>query len=245
MALLHEEKHEDLTYQVRTAGNTRRLYTNGVFHTQHNPDHLFSNAVWDMLSVPALFAKHTPLSVLMLGVGGGSAIHQLQKLMTPAEIVGIDINQVHLKLAEKYFDLHYQNLKLMHADGIAYVRRCKRKFDLVVDDIFVEASNPVRPMAMDQNWLGQTIRLVSNSGVLIQNHISTRSINTMLKEQQGLLRAEFSSLLIFRAATCENAVLVAYRDQASVSQRKGIHQILKQRFGSQVNRLHYSIRTVF
>ena len=37
MALLWEKRAAGVHYSVRNAGNTVRLYTNGVLHTQYNP----------------------------------------------------------------------------------------------------------------------------------------------------------------------------------------------------------------
>ena len=80
MALLWTTKKGNTQYEVRTAGDSIRLYTNRAFHSQYNPKHVFTGAMWDLLSIPALFyainLQRKPNSVLMLGVGGGTAIHQ-------------------------------------------------------------------------------------------------------------------------------------------------------------------------
>ena len=52
MALLWERRVEGTLYQVRSAGRTRRLYTNGVFHSQYNPVRPVTGSVWDLLLLP-------------------------------------------------------------------------------------------------------------------------------------------------------------------------------------------------
>jgi hypothetical protein len=58
MAVLWAKNIAGTCYEVRTAGRTRRLYTDGVFHSQHHPERLFDGDVWDLLMMPALF--HEP-----------------------------------------------------------------------------------------------------------------------------------------------------------------------------------------
>ena len=54
MAIVWQRKIKGRDYQVRSAGKSLRLYTEGVFHTQYNPDHLLSGGIWDLLALPAL-----------------------------------------------------------------------------------------------------------------------------------------------------------------------------------------------
>ena len=90
MAIAYQKTKKDVTYQVRTAGNSIRLYTNGAFHSQYNPRHVFTGAVWDLLALPSLSTDRPVRDVLVLGVGGGSVIHQLSRLHDLAEVTGVD-----------------------------------------------------------------------------------------------------------------------------------------------------------
>ena len=55
MAVLFEKVANGRVYQVRSAGNSRRLYTDGVFHSQYNPNHIITGSVWDLLFLPSQF----------------------------------------------------------------------------------------------------------------------------------------------------------------------------------------------
>lgn len=101
MAILWQKTIKDTRYEVRTAGQTRRLYTDGVFHSQFNPEHEVTGGVWDVLMLPAFFyPPETIKRVLVLGVGGGAVIHQLQRYIKPEEIIGVELNPVHIMLAK-------------------------------------------------------------------------------------------------------------------------------------------------
>ena len=211
MALIWRQLEGDTSYEVRSAGSSIRLYTNGAFHSQYSPKHLFTGGVWDLLSVPTQFQPSKvkqPASVLMLGVGGGSAIHQLNTLLQPESIVGIEFNPVHLKVAKKYFGLRYPNLQLIEADAFDWIKKHKRKFDVIVDDLFIHAeADPVRPFALDQHWLKQLDNHLTDKGILIQNHLDRRSAAAACKA----LKSRFQSALLFTTPQYENVVCGFFR----------------------------------
>ena len=73
MALIWETEQDGVRYEVRRAGQTLRLYANGVQHSEFHPKRLLTGSVWDLLWLPALL--HEPARfrrVLVLGLGGGS-----------------------------------------------------------------------------------------------------------------------------------------------------------------------------
>src|SRR5690606_1943682 len=87
MALIWSKRHGNVKYEVRSAGNTRRLYSNGVFHSSYNPSRAITGGVWDLLMMPAfLYPPGAIRRVLLLGVGGGTVIRQLQAFVRPREI---------------------------------------------------------------------------------------------------------------------------------------------------------------
>ena len=49
MAIVWQDTRDGTHYQVRTAGKTLRLYTDGVLHSQYNPVKRLTGSVWDLL----------------------------------------------------------------------------------------------------------------------------------------------------------------------------------------------------
>ncbi|MGH1471199.1 MAG: spermidine synthase [Cellvibrionaceae bacterium] len=164
------------SYQVRSAGNSLRLYTNGVFHSQYNPLYPIGGTIWDLLALPAIYSTHKIKRVLLLGVGGGAVIQQLKSLIDCEEIVGIELDPIHIKIAKKYFKVtakknnisksrdknRNQNKKkpckvtLHCADAIKWLKEYRgKKFDLIIDDLFFEEEGvPQRAVAADSQWCG-------------------------------------------------------------------------------------------
>ena len=75
MAIIWQKKVRDNLYEVRSAGKSRRLYKNGVCHSQYNPGSIMTGSIWDLLLLPACYQTGVNYKkILVLGVGGGAVI---------------------------------------------------------------------------------------------------------------------------------------------------------------------------
>ena len=179
MAILWEKRHNGSKYQVRTAGKTRRLYTDGVCHTEYNPGRVFTRSVWDLLILPAFFYEPgTVKRILMLGIGGGAGILQLHNLIVPDEVVGVELDPMHLYIARRFFNIEKVNsARLYEDDAIRWVKEYDGPaFDMVIDDLFVEKNKePVRAVTADNDWLKSLSACLSNEGVLVMNFPSSET----------------------------------------------------------------------
>lgn len=221
MAIIWQCDHAGKRYTVRQAGSSLRLYTNGAFHSQYNPRHLLAGAVWDLLTLPALFVESMPRTILMLGVGGGTAIHQFNRLLAPRKITGIELDPVHIHVARRYFKACADNVELIEADAIRWLGANRKRFDVIVDDLFVDAAHdPVRPGPVDTRWLSRLGMRTGRRGVVIQNHLSPALARAVVTEHAGTLRKHFSTALVFTVPNYENGILALYRERIDKSRAR-------------------------
>ena len=179
----------------------------------------------------------------MLGVGGGAAIHQINKLIEPEQIVGIDFNPVHLKVAEEIFKVTAPNIRLELSDARKWVSHHHSRFDVVIDDLFVDAAeDPERSFVSDEAWLANLNRIVSQDGALVQNHLSrTAAIATA-----DALKTEFQSALMLNVPQYENVVLALYRKQINRrSVVKSFEHMLKAKHPGAHSKLRYQVRQYY
>lgn len=172
MAVIWTKTIGDDRYEVRNAGNSIRLYKNRVFHSQWNPTRPLSNGVWDLLFLPALFLPMGSVKrVLILGVGGGAVINQYVHLLSPQEIVGVELDEQHLSIAQRFFSLSHRSATLHCADATEWIRRYRGPaFDVIVEDLFIERDGePERVMPMDEHWFSTLLQHLSRDGVLVVN----------------------------------------------------------------------------
>jgi spermidine synthase len=246
MALLWSQQAGATRYEVRTAGNTLRLYTDGVFHSQYNPTNPITGSVWDLLFLPAFFYPPQRIKrVLVLGVGGGAVIRQLLHFVDPDEIVGVELNPIHLKVAKKYFGLRGKKITLIKADAVQWSRDYRGvRFDLIIDDIFAEQNGtPARAVLADVKWFNSLIKHLNPSGVLVSNFISSREMKQCAYFTEPKLRQKFASAYQLTTPATENSVGVFLKISAESSQlRNNIksHPLLVRAL--KTKKLRYSIR---
>lgn len=229
MAILWQKLVNNTQYEVRSAGRTRRLYTDGVFHSQFNPQRAITGGIWDLLMLPALFYPAESIQrVLLLGVGGGAVIHQLQRYIKPVEIVGVELNPIHIMVAKKYFGVGAKQAQLCEADAIEWIENYTGPpFDMIIDDLFGEQDGePVRAVKANKAWFEKLNTHLSEDGILVMNFISRADLKNCAAVSYKKVSALFSSSFQFSIADYDNAI-GAFLKRSSTSQllRKHVDQI--------------------
>ncbi len=210
MALRWEKHADGVCYQVRTAGNTVRLYTNGVLHTQYNPTRLLTGSVWDLLLLGALFVPRERMRrVLLLGVGGGAIIQQLRQVFPDVLITGIELNPVHIAIARRFFGVRSAQVDLVCENAITWLTMYDGEpFDLIIDDLFGEHDGiPCRAVAADADWLGLLATHLTADGVLVTNFAGRREVRACAWQGSRGLRRRFPAAISLATPSCENRVV--------------------------------------
>lgn len=226
MALVWRKRSQGVLYEVRSAGNSLRLYTDGVFHSQYNPRQLLTGHVWDLLMLPAFFYPQKKIKrVLVLGVGGGAVMHMLRHFVSPDKIIGVELNHVHVSVARRFFNLKHKTIELIEADAVEWLKSYSgEKFDLIIDDLFAEKDGePVSVIKANAQWFSSMLKHLSNDGVIVRNFINRQE----LMESAGIVHKStanrFSS--VFQLTSCfnENFVAAYVRKSAtSIELRKNL-----------------------
>jgi spermidine synthase len=238
MAIVWQKKHQGTQYQVRRAGQTLRLYTDNVLHSQFNPKKKLTGSVWDLLFLPALsLPKDKPLRILVLGVGGGAVIHMLNEFLNCEKIIGLELNPIHIQVAEKHFAVKGDNIELIQDDAIKWVKNFKAKkgadkFDLIIDDLFYEEDGePVKVAPPNSAWFYQLFSLLKPKGSIIMNFVGRHTAMKAAPLYDDYAAKLFPHGLHFTTPYYDNHVL-AFSSQALTSKliRQAIdqHEDLKQ-----------------
>lgn len=248
MALLWQESRHGLRHEVRTAGRTVRLYTNGVCHSEYNPRRPVTGSYIDLLFLPALFRPPGEIRrVLVLGVGGGTIIRLLHDHLRPEAIVGVEHNLSHLRIARRFFGLDDLDFDLRIADAAWWVReRREGRYDLIIDDLFSDAcGEPRRAVVADTGWFTALRRLLNPGGVLVIDFPDMGDFRRCGFMTRRTAAAGFRSAFILRRPHLDNAVLACVRGMATTrALRRRLNALtpLRRALGSGL--LRYTIRRV-
>jgi spermidine synthase len=228
MAILWSKNIAGTKYEVRTAGKTRRLYTDGVFHSQYHPDRLLAGSIWDLLVLPALFYEPGQLKrILLLGVGGGTVIHLLRHYAQPELIDAIDLNPVHLQVARRFFNIKPSMANLVQADGVNWLKNYTGpRYDMIIDDMYGEENGePVRAVELNAQWLGTLRKNLNPDGVLVMNTMSSKELKQAACFTHTQLSRSFKSAYQLDLAIYHNAVGAVFRQPVHIKDfRKRLNQ---------------------
>jgi len=209
LAVLWKREIHGSTYEVRSAGQTCRLYTDGVFHSQFNPRQPVGGSVWDLLMLPAFFYPRGAIRrVLVLGVGGGAVIRQLNHFLELEQVVGVELNPIHLQVAKRFFKVDAANVSLVEDDAVAWLKAYKGpKYDLIIDDLFAEAGGqPERAVAADKAWMSLLRRHLSASGALVMNFDGRSGLRNCAYFREPAIKRQFACAFQLTTRLYENHI---------------------------------------
>ena len=246
MALLWEKKTADTHYEVRSAGKSLRLYSNGVFHSQYHPGNPLSGYVWDLLMLPVFFYPPQSIKrVLVLGVGGGAVFHSLRHFIAPDLIVGVELDAVHVDIAQRFFAIHGPGMSLHTADAVSWMQSyAGENFDLIIDDVFAEQDGqPVQVTAATREWMALLRKHVTRHGMVVKNFVDQKTLGLALR--QGDIKQGFSSTFVLSGTKDQNRVAVFLRRASSAHDlRLHIKQMPQLNAALKSGKLKYSVRSV-
>lgn len=241
-----EKRQDGNHYEVRTAGGSRRLYTNGVFHSQYNPNNPITGNVWDLILLPIFFYKPGEIKrILMLGVGGGAVIQQLNYFIEADEIVGIEYDPVHIEIAEQFFNVRHDNVTLQQADAVEWLNNYQGpRFDMIIDDLFGEVDGePSRAVEANSQWARKIFSNVNKTGMVVSNFISPKELKGSAYMQDRLLQSRIHSSFVLSNPYYENAVGAFLGKEANSKQlRERLQSVPLFNSHQKISKLNYRIR---
>lgn len=239
MATIWQKTVRGKHYQVRQAGNSIRLYTDGVFHSQYNPNKPLGGTIWDLLVLPALFKPNNIQRVLILGLGGGAVIRGLDSLLPNRHFTAIEIDKTHIQIAKRYFNVRTsKQVKLIHADAIEWVLNYQGpQFDYILDDLFLEKNGfPDRAANHHQHWCNKLLSLLSPSGVLAVNFDHPKHVKQSALYTDDTIARHFRSRFTLSVPNYDNRIAAFFRQSVSKNDLEKALLRINQQQGKRVDR---------
>lgn len=137
------------------------------------PDRLVFEYTQMMLG--ALYLVPQPHAVLIIGLGGGTLPHTLEKLLPGAQIDVVEIDPAIVRVARDYFSFQADaRVHIIVQDGRAYVRqalRGSRRYDLIMLDAYERQYIPEHMLTRE--FLQEVRGLLVPGGIVAANTFSS------------------------------------------------------------------------
>lgn len=132
--------------------------------------------IWKVVFNKLKAENRQPKTVLILGLGAGTAAKILTKKWPGIKIVGVEIDPVVVKIGKKYFGLDkIPNLKLVKKDAFFLVKDSKfinvnPKFGLILVDLYLGQEFPQK--AESRNFLNSLKQISAKNSLIVFNRLN-------------------------------------------------------------------------
>lgn len=175
-------------YETKFNGELEVTWTNGRKVLDSNNANYSYGALQEVLDRGlAMLQADRAAPVLLLGLGGGSAISLLRKKFAyHGKITAVEFDPAIIEIAINEFAIEaHQPLELICADAIAYVSSTKERFGLVIIDLFLDLQVPEQFFSISfwkdiAGLLALNGRVLFNAGI---NSAHEEKINVLLQNE--------------------------------------------------------------
>lgn len=146
----------------------------GAIHAQMHRSRFLTGLAWDLIAAGALLhGNGRPKSILMLGVAGGTALRTLRHLLPDVELTGVDLDGELITLAKEEMYLSETGARIEIADAYSWMRKNRRKFDVIIDDLYLAGEEDVfRADECNGDWLSLVRESLAPGGILALNLVT-------------------------------------------------------------------------
>jgi spermidine synthase len=223
VALIWETEQDEVRYEVRRAGQTLRLFANGVQHSEFHPKRLLTGSVWDLLWLPALL--HEPARFRRV-------------------LMAVELDGVHLQVAREVFGIDAFGVETWQGDAQQWLREYQGEpFDLIIEDLFAPSNEQVsRAVPADAGWQACLRNNLSEHGTLVMNFGDWQEYRDSSASGRRAMKS-FASRFRLSCSDCHNAVIAFTREPArSIHLRRRIAVTPALSHAKAAARLDYHIR---
>ncbi|MDP6979449.1 MAG: fused MFS/spermidine synthase [Myxococcota bacterium] len=197
--------------EVKKEGEGLALEVEGTFASYYQPGSPVTGSVWDAIAAPVLaLPPGRRKEILILGVAGGSAARVVRAIAKDAHITGVELSPEVIEAAREHFDLDALGLDLVIGDALEFLREDDRRFDLILEDVFVGVGRSVhKPGWLPEPGHELAKARLEEGGLLVSNTLDETD------EITAAMRGRFPGVLRVEVEDYENIIVVGGPDTLS------------------------------
>jgi len=174
---------------------------NGITYSRRNENKLFTGSYWDYFTpLPLLYQKS---NILMIGLGGGTIVYQINRLYgKKVQMDVVEIDEKMIELAEDFIPEDIKKVNLFLEDGIKFLNKNKKKYELVFLDAYDGDKIP-------DEFLDEKINnALTEEGVLAINYAMSFKAIVFLQNYINKLKKYFKVYLVNNPLGSGNTIIL-------------------------------------
>ena len=161
------------------------LRVDGSLASRYVPGSATTGWVWDALASALVWLPpERRRSILVLGLGGGSAARLARGIAPRAHIVGVELDPSVLRAGRRWLGLDALGLEIVQGDARSFLEHDRRRYDAILEDVFVGRGRGVhKPAWLPRPGLALALRRLRSGGLLVSNTLDeTASVARAMRE---------------------------------------------------------------
>lgn len=157
------------SYEILAQGDTRLLSVDrGLCYSVLRPHLTVTGHCYDVyLAAPSLAQRHTPRRIALIGVAGGTLLHQFRRAWPNAQIEAVEIDPTLITAARTSFDLDATGVPVAALDGRCWLRGRQESYDFIAVDVMMTGTPPIH--LMSREFFAEAAALLAPEGVMAVN----------------------------------------------------------------------------
>ncbi|MGC8496641.1 MAG: spermidine synthase [Thermoplasmata archaeon] len=206
--IILEKKDVHGTWRIKESKKYKILEFENSTYSIINKKGIFAYGYWDFFLPLAEFYEKP--SVLMIGLGGGTLVYQIRNIVKDgADIDIVEISSVDIEISKLYLP-QLANEKIYHENGIDFVSKCDKKYDLVILDAYLFLDIP--PEFLESEFVKNVSRVTKENAIFAINYAQTFSGIMHFKEFVKILKSVFSVYLVNAYFTDLNSIIICVKN---------------------------------
>ncbi len=178
---------------------------NGITYSRRNENKLFTGSYWDYFTpLPLLYQKS---NILMIGLGGGTIVYQIKRLYgKKVQMDVVEIDEKMIELAEDFIPEDIKKVNLFLEDGIKFLNRNKKKYELVFLDAY--DGDKIPDEFLDEKTVESINNALTEEGVLAINYAMSFKAIVFLQNYINKLKKYFKVYLVNNPLGSGNTIIL-------------------------------------
>jgi spermidine synthase len=210
------------TIEIVDMGHEKVIRFNSIVYSRIKLDSLYTHQYWDFF-MPIACIYDEP-KILMIGLGGGTVIFQLTKLIPNRfHMDVIEVSPQMSEVAKKVLP-NDGSTRIVIGEGAKYLGDSKDTYDMIILDAFVDAEIPIQ--FFTQEFIKNAYEHLSPNGILAINYLPQTASGATIPEFSKNLSSRFRVYKVNISLTALNIILVCSKSL----NKEQINSVIAERF---------------